>query len=106
MPIDDCLKKRLIAFGAQCVVASIDARRLDNGRYLCYSHSGTVATAKHPVAWAKELEGRGAGEILITSIERDGSMQGYDLTLIEQMAQAVNVPVIASGGVENYEHMR
>ena len=93
-------------FGAQCVVASIDTRRLDDGRYLCYSYCGTTATDKHPVAWAKELEGRGAGEILITSIDRDGTMQGYDLALIEQMAHAVNLPIIASGGAGNYEHMR
>lgn len=93
-------------FGAQCVVASIDSRRLDDGSYLCYSNSGTVATDKHPVAWAKELEDRGAGEILITSIERDGAMHGYDLALIEQVAHAVNLPVIASGGAGNYEHMR
>lgn len=93
-------------FGAQCVVASIDTRRLDDGSYLCYSHSGTVATDKHPVRWAQELEGRGAGEILITSIERDGTMQGYDLHVIEQVARMVNLPVIASGGAGNYEHMR
>lgn len=93
-------------FGAQCVVASIDVRRLDDGTYTCYSHAGTVATDKHVVAWARELEGLGAGEILITSIERDGAMQGYDLTLIGQVVRAVNLPVIASGGAGNYEHMR
>lgn len=93
-------------FGSQCVVASIDARRLDDGTYLCYSHAGMVATGKQPAVWARELEGRGAGEILITSIERDGTMQGYDLGLIEQVTRAVNLPVIASGGAGNYEHMR
>jgi imidazole glycerol-phosphate synthase subunit HisF len=92
-------------FGAQCVVASIDARRMD-GSHRCYSHSGSIATEKRPAAWAKELESRGAGEILITSIDRDGTMTGYDLELIEQVVHGVNVPVIASGGAGNYEHMR
>lgn len=93
-------------FGSQCVVSSIDARRDDSGRYLCYSHCGTVSTGLEPTAWARELEARGAGEILITSIDRDGTMQGYDLELIEQVVRAVNLPVIASGGAGSYEHMR
>lgn len=93
-------------FGAQCVMASIDARRLGDGTYLCCSHSGTIATDKRPVEWARELEARGAGEILITSVERDGTMQGYDLDLIGQVVRAVKLPVIASGGAGSYEHMR
>jgi cyclase len=93
-------------FGSQCIVSSIDARRGDDGRYLCFSHSGTVATDRRPSTWAKELENRGAGEILITSIDQDGSMKGYDLELIEEVTGIVNVPVIASGGAGNYEHMR
>ena len=93
-------------FGSQCVVASIDARRLPEGQYQCYSHAGTVATGRRADEWARELESRGAGEILLTSIERDGTMQGYDLALIESVVRSVNVPVIASGGAGNYEHMR
>jgi cyclase len=93
-------------FGSQCIVASIDARRLEDGSYLCFSHSGTIATNRGPAEWAKELCDRGAGEILITSIDRDGTMQGYDLELIESITNAVNLPVIASGGAGNYEHMR
>ena len=93
-------------FGAQCVVASIDARRFADGSYRCFSHSGSVATDVEPVGWARELESRGAGEILVTSIDRDGTMLGYDLALIEAVAQSVNVPVIASGGAGNYEDMR
>ena len=93
-------------FGAQCVVASIDARRHGDGTYHCYSHCGTVATSERPDVWARELEKRGAGEILITSIDRDGTMEGYDLELIRQVVGAVNLPVIASGGAGNYEHMR
>ena len=90
--------------GAQCVVASIDVRAQAGG-WICYSHAGKQTTGREVVAWARELEDRGAGEILITSIERDGSMQGYDLTLVEAVVRAVNIPVIASGGAGNYEHM-
>jgi cyclase len=98
----DAVAKR---FGTQCVVASIDARRMDDGRYRCFSHSASVDTGKGPVEWAREVTGWGAGEILLTSIERDGTMQGYDLELIERVAAAVNVPVIASGGAGNYQHL-
>jgi cyclase len=93
-------------FGTQCIVASIDARRFADGSYRCYSHCGTVDTGQDPVSWARQLEDQGAGEILITSIERDGSMLGYDLELLEMVVSAVNIPVIASGGAGNYEHMR
>lgn len=92
-------------FGAQCVVASIDVRQIESGRYACFSYSATVNTGKEVVAWAKELADRGAGEILLTSIDRDGTMQGYDLELIQQVTQAVEIPVIASGGAGNYIHM-
>lgn len=90
--------------GAQCVVASIDVRAHD-GRWSCFSHAGKQATNREVVEWARELEDRGAGEIIITSIERDGTMQGYDLQLIETVVRAVNIPVIASGGAGNYQHM-
>jgi cyclase len=73
--------------GAQCVVASIDVRAQDGG-WSCFSHAGKTATGREVVAWARELQDRGAGEILITSIERDGTMQGYDLPLIEAVTQA------------------
>ena len=92
-------------FGAQCVVASIDVRRLDDGGYRCFSHAGTQDTGREVLAWARELADRGAGEILLTSIERDGSMTGYDLALVERVAGAVDIPVIASGGAGNYQHM-
>lgn len=90
--------------GAQCVVASIDVRTIDGG-WACFSHAGQRATGRTAVAWARELEDRGSGEILITSIDRDGTMQGYDLPLIEAVASAVKIPVIASGGAGNYQHM-
>jgi imidazole glycerol-phosphate synthase subunit HisF len=91
-------------FGAQCVVASIDVKS-NKGIYKCFSHAGKNDTGKNPVLWAREVVDRGAGEILLTSVDRDGTMQGYDLALIEQVAAAVNVPVIASGGAGSYQHM-
>jgi cyclase len=92
--------------GAQCVVASIDVRTDRAGRdWRCFSHAGRQATGRNVRDWARELEGRGAGEILITSIERDGTLQGYDLALIEAVACSVKIPVIASGGAGNYQHM-
>jgi cyclase len=90
--------------GAQCVVASVDVRANDNA-WLCFSHAGLEHTGRDVISWVRELEDRGAGEILITSIDRDGSMEGYDLALIESVVKAVNIPVIASGGAGNYQHM-
>ena len=91
--------------GAQCVVASIDVRRDSGGGWLCFSHAGQRPTGRPVLQWARELESRGAGEILITSIELDGTMQGYDLALIEAVVDAVKIPVIASGGAGTYQHM-
>jgi cyclase len=90
--------------GAQCVVASVDVRFQDDA-WMCFSHAGLKATGREVIQWVRELEDRGAGEILITSIDRDGTMQGYDLPLIEAVVNAVNIPVIASGGAGNYQHM-
>ena len=92
-------------FGSQCVVASIDVRRMQNGIHQCFSVAGTNQEVKNPVEWALELESMGAGEILLTSIERDGTMQGYDLNIIKEVSQAVTIPVIASGGAGSYIHM-
>jgi cyclase len=90
--------------GAQCVVASVDVRFQD-GDWRCYSHAGEKDTGRKVVAWVRELEDRGAGEVFLTSIDKDGTMQGYDLDLIEAVVKAVNIPVIASGGAGNYLHM-
>jgi cyclase len=92
-------------FGAQCMVVSIDARRGVDGQLSCLSHSGSIPTARDPVGWAMELADRGAGEILLTSVDRDGTMTGYDLELISAVCSAVDIPVIASGGAGNYAHM-
>ncbi|MBV9550171.1 MAG: imidazole glycerol phosphate synthase subunit HisF [Alphaproteobacteria bacterium] len=91
--------------GAQCVVASIDVRGSHRDGWQCHSHAGKVPTGRDVRAWVRELEDRGAGEILITSIDRDGTMTGYDLPLIEAVVKEVKIPVIASGGAGNYRHM-
>jgi imidazole glycerol-phosphate synthase subunit HisF len=92
-------------FGSQCVVVSVDVRRLDAGQMTCLSHAGTRDRHRGPVEWARELADRGAGEVLLTSVDRDGTMLGYDLDLIERVASKVTIPVIASGGAGNYQHM-
>lgn len=91
-------------FGSQCVVVAIDFRGA-GGRAEVYVESGTRATGLHPVDLAREAQRRGAGEILLTSIERDGTMQGYDVPLTRLVSGAVSIPVIASGGAGSYEHM-
>lgn len=101
----DLIDRAAHYFGSQCVVVSVDVRRTPGGEYECFRGAGQVATGKHPVAWCREMEQRGAGEILLTRIERDGTMSGYDLELLSQVSQAVSIPVIASGGAGHYEHM-
>lgn len=91
-------------FGSQCIVASIDCRRIDD-RFHCYSHNGQQDTGYLLEDWIKKVVDAGAGEILLTSIERDGTMEGYDLDMIRMATRLVDVPVIASGGAGNYEHM-
>lgn len=98
------VKEASYRFGAQCVVGSIDAKQTADG-WSCYSHCGTLDRQVQPVTWAKQLVDSGVGEILLTSIDRDGSLSGYDLPLIEQVVNAVSVPVIASGGAGSYQHM-
>lgn len=90
-------------FGSQCIVVSIDVRRHCDGRCEIFTHSGTRPTGIDPVAFVEEVSRRGAGEILITSIERDGAMEGYDLEMVRQVSEAVTIPVIASGGAGSYE---
>lgn len=92
-------------FGVQCMVVSIDARKKPNGEYECYSHAGKIPTNREVGEWAQYMERMGAGEILITSIERDGTMAGYDLDLISRVTSCVSIPVIASGGAGHYGHM-
>ena len=92
-------------FGNQCIVVSIDARKIDDRRYEAFIHSGTQSTGKSPIDIAKMAEQMGAGEILLNSIDRDGSGRGYDPELIGQVMKAVKIPVIACGGVGHPGHL-
>jgi cyclase len=90
-------------FGSQAIVVSIDVRREPDGGCEVFTRGGRQATGLDPVVWAREVERRGAGEIFLNSIDRDGTGRGYDLTLVRSVAEAVTIPVIACGGVGRYD---
>ena len=90
-------------FGEQCIVVAIDAKRAGDG-WQVYTHGGRRSTGKDAIEWAREVERRGAGEILLTSMDCDGTKQGYDVVLTQAIASAVRIPVIASGGAGRLEH--
>lgn len=92
-------------FGSQCIVVAIDARRRPEGGWTVYTHGGRKPTELEAVAWAKRVEELGAGEILLTSMDADGTKEGYDLDLVRSVSEAVSIPVIASGGAGKLEHM-
>ncbi len=91
--------------GSQAVVISIDVKRSLLGKYEVFTHSGLQGTGLDVVRHAQEMERRGAGELFVNSIDRDGTMQGYDLDLVRRVAQAVNIPVVACGGAGKVEHL-
>ena len=91
-------------FGSQCIVAAIDAKRKGDGTWEVYTAGGRTATGLDAVKWALETEKLGAGEILLTSMDRDGTKSGYDLELTHEISSKVNIPVIASGGAGDYSH--
>jgi cyclase len=93
-------------YGSQAVVASLDVRRNWRGSEKLYSHSGRRSQPVHPVAWAREMEDRGAGEILLTAIDREGTWRGFDIDLIRGVSEAVSVPVIAQGGARSVADLR
>src|SRR6202045_4296873 len=92
-------------FGSQCIVVAIDAKQMSPGKWEIFTHGGRNATGLDAIAYAKEVVGLGAGEILLTSMDRDGTKKGFDIALTRAVADAVPVPVIASGGVGTLEHM-
>lgn len=94
-----------LKFGSQCVVVAIDAKKNDKGSYDVYLNGGRLNTGLDALAWAKEAESLGAGEILLTSMDRDGTKAGYELELTYLISDNVNIPVIASGGVGTVEHL-
>ena len=93
------------AFGSQCIVVAIDAKRGSDGRWGVYTHGGRRETGRDAVEWAREAVERGAGELLVTSMDTDGHQQGYDLKLLRAISDAVDVPVIASGGAGEPSHL-
>ncbi len=104
--LDPCIIDEAAAFyGCQCIVVAIDARRNDRGGWTVYTHGGRKPTERDAVAWAREVVERGAGEILLTSMDADGTKDGYDLELTRTVAEAVGVPVIASGGAGTLQHL-
>ncbi len=92
-------------FGSQAIVVAIDARANGPGKWEVYTHGGRKARGLDAVEWARSMAGRGAGEILLTSMDRDGTRSGFDLALTRAVSEAVGVPVIASGGVGSLEHL-
>lgn len=100
----ELLDELALAFGSQCIVLAVDALRAGSS-WTVRTEAGRKPSGRDAVAWAREGAGRGAGEILLTSIDRDGTGRGYDLELLEEVIAAVEVPVIASGGVGSYAHL-
>lgn len=93
-------------FGSQCVVCAIDAKRRPEGGWTVYLHGGRVDTGKDALLWAREAQALGAGEILLTSMDADGTKAGYDLELTRAVSESLDIPVIASGGAGSMEHFR
>lgn len=100
----DLINEAAYKFGNQCVVAAIDAKRTEKGSWEVYINGGRVPVGKDAVQWAVECEKRGAGEILLTSMDEDGQKKGYDLELTKAVSESVSIPVIASGGAGALEH--
>jgi cyclase len=92
-------------FGSQCIVVAIDAKQVSPGRWEVFTHGGRKATGLDVVEWARKMAEYGAGEILLTSMDRDGTKDGFDIGLTRAVCDAVSIPVIASGGVGNLDHL-
>lgn len=92
-------------YGSQCIVVAIDAKQVSPGRWEIFTHGGRNPTGLEAISWAKKMESLGAGEILLTSMDRDGTKSGFDLELTRAISDSVNIPVIASGGVGNLQHL-
>lgn len=92
-------------FGSQCIVVAIDARRVSPGKWEVYTHGGRNPTGIDALEWARKMESYGAGEILLTSMDKDGTKSGYDIPLTRAVSRAVSIPVIASGGAGSLEHL-
>ena len=101
----DFVREAAAKFGSQCIVVAVDAKSVKKGRWEIFTHGGRTPTGIEAVSWARRMTDCGAGEILLTSMDRDGTKQGFDLALTRAVADAVPVPVIASGGVGTLDHL-
>jgi len=101
----DVVNQAATKFGAQCIVVAIDAKTASPGKWEIFTHGGSRETGIDAIAFAKDMAARGAGEILLTSMDRDGTRNGYNLPLTRAISDALNIPVIASGGVGNLDHL-
>lgn len=101
----DFVREASEKFGAQCIVVAIDAKQVTEGRWEIFTHGGRKPTGINAVEWAAKMADFGAGEILLTSMDRDGVKSGFDLGVTRAVSEAVNIPVIASGGVGNLDHL-
>ena len=101
----DFVREAAERFGSQCIVVAIDAKKVAHERWEIFTHGGRKATGINAVEWAVKMANYGAGEILLTSMDADGTKNGYDLGVVRAISDAVNVPVIASGGVGNLQHL-
>lgn len=100
----DILNEAAERFGSQCVVLAIDAKKMENDQYHVFIHGGRIDTGIDLIRWVQEAERRGTGEILLTSMDADGTKSGFDLDMLNVVCQSVNIPVIASGGCGKLEH--
>jgi len=101
----DFVKQSSIKFGSQCIVIAIDVKKINNNTWEIFTHGGRKNTGLDAITFSKKVEKLGAGEILLTSMDRDGTKTGYDLDLIKKVSKSVSIPVIASGGVGNLDHL-
>jgi len=102
---ENIVKEGAKVFGSQCIVIAVDAKKVNNDKWEVFTHGGRKSTGKDVLKFVKKMESLGAGEILLTSMDRDGTKKGYDLDLTKKVSNSVNIPVIASGGVGSLEHL-
>ena len=100
------IKEAARRFGSQCIVVAIDAKKTDENKWSVFTHGGREQTDIDAIEYAKISESNGAGEILLTSMDKDGTQSGYDIELTSKITKAINIPVIASGGVGNLDHLK